>query len=379
MFFSIFFPIYFLLNAYIFFRGFAALPGRRWWVIGLKILFVLLAVSFPFLHSLEDKGSGVVFQVLTVVGSLWTAAMLYFFLIVLFSDIVRIVDYFAHIIPERIKKSRALSAPTLFFGSIALVSVIIFSGWLNTLFVRVENVEVSLANLPKVNNPTTIVFAADLHISATTREEKVSSFVDSINAQHPDVILLGGDLVEGSVDGLGRFSSILAGLKAPLGVFAVFGNHEFHGDQEKTGAFMRSAGIRELRNEVVTLPGRVNIVGLDDPGSMHAEVKVSPLLPGLLKKRDASLPTILLYHRPVNLEAYAAYPIDLMLAGHTHHGQLFPITLVTDLVYEVSYGYKKIGPMRLYVTSGLGTWGPPVRVLTHPEIVRVTLVNHGEN
>jgi hypothetical protein len=87
------------------------------------------------------------------------------------------------------------------------------------------------------------------------------------------------------------------------------------------------------------------------------------------------LPTILLTHRPVDLEIYAAAGVDLMLAGHSHHGQIFPATIITDFVYTVSHGYARVGPMQVYVTSGLGTWGPPVRILTHPEVVAITLVN----
>jgi predicted MPP superfamily phosphohydrolase len=140
---------------------------------------------------------------------------------------------------------------------------------------------------------------------------------------------------------------------------------------------MRSAGITVLRDDLVTIPGVVNIVGLDYHRTIgNTGAKAAPLSE-ILKRRDPRLPTILLYHAPVNLEEYAALPIDLMLSGHSHHGQFFPLTLVTDLVYEVSYGYGKIGSMNLYVTSGLGTWGPPVRILTHPEIVRITLVNGG--
>jgi uncharacterized protein len=121
----------------------------------------------------------------------------------------------------------------------------------------------------------------------------------------------------------------------------------------------------------VTIPGVVTIVGLDDPRSGDKSTTVPDLMAG----RDPGVPTILLTHRPVDLEKYAAEGFDLMLAGHSHHGQFFPLTIVTDFVYTVSYGQARIGPMQVYVTSGLGTWGPPVRIFTHPEIVKITLLN----
>ncbi len=177
--------------------------------------------------------------------------------------------------------------------------------------------------------------------------------------------------MEGSVAGLGSTTGVLSRLHAPLGVYAVMGNHEYHGGADRAEAFMESAGITVLRDEVVTVGGIVNIIGLDDPRAGNRKVPVTDLI----ARCDPSLPTILLVHRPVDLEEYAANGIDLVLAGHSHHGQFFPLTIITDLVYTVSYGYAKIGPMQVYVTSGLGTWGPPVRILTHPEVVRITLEN----
>ncbi len=371
MFFVRFLVIYVLINAYIFFRGFAAVKGSGQWVIGLKLLFVALAVGFPLMHSLEDVLYGPVWNVLNVVGSLWVVAMVYFFLITLLSDAVRLIDRLTPVIPARVRKHRRFTGTNFFFGSIALVVLIVFFGWLNTRFIRVQPVTAALAKLPKAHNPTTIVFASDLHVGPTVPESRVEAFVEAINAENPDIILLGGDLVEGSVDGLGRAGGILSRLRAPLGVYAVPGNHEYHGGGETSLRFIESAGIRVLRDEAVTIPGIATLVGLDDARSRNTRVPLA----GLLAGRDPELPTILLAHRPVDLEIYAAAGVDLMLAGHSHHGQIFPATIITDFVYTVSYGSGRIGPMQVYVTSGLGTWGPPVRILTHPEVVRITLVH----
>jgi predicted MPP superfamily phosphohydrolase len=371
MFLSSFLAIYVLMNAYIYFRGFSALSGEGKWVIGLKVLFVALVVAFPLMHELEDSLRGPLWNAANLIGSFWVVGMVYFFLIALLVDIARLIDRLVHFIPARIKDNRRQAGRTVFFGSVAIVIIIVFSGWLNTRFVRVENLQIDLARLPKAHNPTTVVFASDFHIGPSTGEKQVKSFVDDINARKPDLILIGGDLVEGSVDGLGPVAGILSGLRAPLGVYSVLGNHEYHGGADKTERFMKSAGITVLRNRVVTFPGIVNLVGLDDPRSGLKDASVA----ALTASGDPSLPTILLTHRPIKLEEYAKDGVDLMLAGHSHHGQFFPLTLVTDLVYTVSYGYARIGPMQVYVTSGLGTWGPPVRVLTHPEIVKITLVN----
>lgn len=351
MFFSSFLAIYVLMNAYIYFRGFASLSGSRRWVIGLKCLFVALVVAFPVMHSLEDNRYGAAWDIANLIGSFWVVAMVYFFLITLLSDVVKLVDRFLPVIPARFKADRRLVGRVAFFGSIALVVLIIFFGWLNTRFIRVENVTVDLAKLPKAHNPTTVVFASDFHIGPNIHERQVQSFVEEINAANPDIILIGGDLVEGSVDGMDRMAEILARLHARRGVYAVLGNHEYHGGPEKTEAFMKSAGITVLRDRVVTFPGIVNLVGLDDPRSGDKKASVADLM----TTGDPTLPTILLTHRPINLEEYARDGVDLTLAGHSHHGQFFPLTIITDLVYTVSYGYARIGPMQVYVTGGLGT------------------------
>jgi predicted MPP superfamily phosphohydrolase len=369
MFFVTFLAVYVLINAYVYFRGFASLSETGWWVVCLKCLFAALAVAFPVMHALEDGRHGVFLTIADLIGSFWIVAMVYLFLIVLLSDIVKLADRVFPVIPARLKADPRRTGRAAFFGAVGLVILVVFFGWLNTRFVRQETITVGLPMLPKANNPTTVVFASDLHIGPTVHERRVETFVREINAAGPDIILLGGDLVEGSVAGLEPMAGILSRLHAPLGVYAVPGNHEYHGGADRAEAFMESAGITVLRDEVVTVPGIVNIIGLDDARAGNRKVSVADLI----ARCDPSLPTILLTHRPVDLEEYAADGIDLVLAGHSHHGQFFPLTIITDLVYTVSYGYARIGPMQVYVTSGLGTWGPPVRVLTHPEVVRITL------
>jgi hypothetical protein len=128
----------------------------------------------------------------------------------------------------------------------------------------------------------------------------------------------------------------------------------------------------------VTLPGLVNLIGLDDPADIRFGKKVEASVPALMKQGDPNLPTILMFHPPIRMKEYSGYGVDLMLSGHSHHGQMFPLNLITGMVYLVDYGYRRVGTMQVYVSSGLGTWGPPVRVFTHPEIVKITLVNGEE-
>jgi predicted MPP superfamily phosphohydrolase len=367
--------IYALINTYVYLRGFSALSGDGRWVISLKILFVAVVLAFPVSIFFRNTSYCQACNVLTIIGSFWVGAMLYFFLLAFLSEIVILIQSFVPLIPAKLKADRILFGRAVFFGSIVLVALILIMGWVNTLFIRVKPLEVALAQLDKANNPTTIVYVSDVHLGLIIHEKRLDAFVEKINAQHPDVIIFGGDLVDESVEGLDHMPEILAGLKAPRGVYAVLGNHEFYAGHEKAEAFMKSAGIRVLRDEVVTLPGLVNLVGLDDPTALRFGKKKEASVPELMKRSDPKLPTILLFHPPIRMKEYSAYGIDLMLSGHSHHGQLFPANLITRMVYLVDYGYRRVGPMQVYVSCGLGTWGPPVRVLTHPEIVKITLVS----
>jgi uncharacterized protein len=365
--------VYTLINTYIYFRGFGALSWEGRWVISLKVLFTALVLAFPISVFFRHTEYCRVCNALTIVGSVWMGAMLYFFLLAFLADIVRLVEHFVPLIPARLTADRVLWGRAVFFGSIGLVAVILVLGWVNTLIIRVRPLEVTLPALDKAHNPTTIVYVSDVHLGLIIHEKRLSAFVEKINAQKPDMILIGGDLLDESVEGLDHMPEILAGLKAPRGVYAVLGNHEFYAGHEKAEAFMKSAGIRVLRDEAVTLPGLVNLIGLDDPADPRFGKKKKPSVPALMKQGDPSLPTILMFHPPIRMKEYSGYGVDLMLSGHSHHGQMFPLNLITGMVYLVDYGYKRVGPMQVYVSSGLGTWGPPARVFTHPEIVRITL------
>jgi uncharacterized protein len=365
--------IYALINTYIYFRGFAALDGEGRWVISLKILFAAVVLAFPVSVFFRNTSYCQVCNVLTIVGSVWMGAMLYFFLIAFASDIVRLAQILVPLIPAKLTANRVFFGRIVFFGSIGLVAVILLLGWVNTLFLRVKPLDVALPTLSKAHNPTTIVYVSDVHLGLIIHERRLTAFVNKINEQKPDVILIGGDLLDESVEGLDHMPEILAGLKAPGGIYAVLGNHEFYAGHEKAERFMKSAGIRVLRDEAVMLPGLANLIGLDDPADIRFGKKVEASVPALMKQGDPNLPTILMFHPPIRMKEYSGYGVDLMLSGHSHHGQMFPLNLITEMVYLVDYGYRRVGTMQVYVSSGLGTWGPPVRVFTHPEIVRITL------
>ncbi|MDD5656602.1 MAG: metallophosphoesterase, partial [Elusimicrobia bacterium] len=235
---------------------------------------------------------------------------------------------------------------------------------------RVHDLELELANLPPELDGFTVVELSDIHLGLSLSPERFARIVERASALDADVIVLAGDILDAGMDGQAEAARIGAGLKARRGVFAVLGNHEFyHGAAESTRTF-QAMGARVLRGEVAVLPGGLQIAGVDDIRTARiSRTEVDRLLAGL----DPGRPSLFLSHQPLDFEVAAARGVGLMLSGHTHHGQIFPFGLVTRIFYRYVRGLFRREGSWLYVGAGAGHWGPPMRLLSRSEIVRVRL------
>ncbi len=213
-----------------------------------------------------------------------------------------------------------------------------------------------------------LAVASDFHLGSRTRPGFVEAFVNQVNGLGVDLLLLPGDVVEGGRRGAvaEAQATLLAGLRTRYGVFAALGNHEGYGGVPR--AFFQRAGIVLLADSVATIPGVCRLVGRRDG---HGPRRQS--LAALLSQTDASLPIFVLDHRPVDLALTAAEDVDLQVSGHTHHGQLFPLNLITGWLYDLSWGHRQLGRTHFIVTSGTQGWGPPVRTVGRSEIVVIEL------
>lgn len=189
-----------------------------------------------------------------------------------------------------------------------------------------------------------------------------------INEARPDVVLIAGDLIDMSLKPLWqeRMQDVLREVQAPLGIYMVPGNHEFISGIRATEEFIGRTPIRLLRDSIVTLPGGVQVVGRDDR-SNRRRLRADDLI----GRADASRPILVLDHQPYDdqLEQIAAGGADFTLCGHTHAGQVWPLSLVTGTIYRQDHGYGRWGRTQVYVSSGLGLWGPPFRIGTDSEMV----------
>jgi hypothetical protein len=213
-----------------------------------------------------------------------------------------------------------------------------------------------------------IAFASDFHLRKTTDRLFMERFIERVNAAKPDIVLIGGDVLEGDRQGgrLAEFEAQFSRLKPKYGVYGVPGNHDLRGPNART--FFDRAGIRLLQDEVEKIENTFYLVGRND-GRFGGRKSIDELL----RHCDQDLPVIVLDHRPIDLDNVSRSGADLLLSGHTHNGQLFPLNLLARRRYELSWGYKLKNRTHVFVTSGVQTWGPPVRTAGASEILIINV------
>jgi len=251
-----------------------------------------------------------------------------------------------------------------------------FGGYLN--FTSPEKTELNISiNKPqivegiKAENTLKIVCVSDVHIGYVINKRKLKRYVDSINAQKPDIIFIVGDLCDGAIEPMidQKVYEELMAIKSRLGTYVVTGNHEYiRGNKDVKVSYYEKSGLIVLEDSVALVNNSFYVIGRKDRRDKSRKETIE-----LVKGLDTNKPIILLDHQPYNLERSEEAGVDLHLSGHTHDGQFFPISLITNAVYEVSYGYKLKGKTHVYVTSGLGLWGPPIRLGTKSEFVVINM------
>ena len=215
---------------------------------------------------------------------------------------------------------------------------------------------------------------SDVHMGITIKENGVNKMVNSINKLNPDIVLFCGDIFDESTPTkLKEYSTeAFKNIKSKYGVYDITGNHEYSaGDLSETISYFEDANIKFLQDESIKIADSFYVVGRNDPANRRVTGQDVKPLEEILKDVDKSLPIIVLNHRPENLEEAETENVDLQLSGHTHKGQIFPGNLVTNYLNEKDYGHLKKDNFNLIVSSGYGTWGPPMRIGSKSEIVNI--------
>jgi predicted MPP superfamily phosphohydrolase len=229
-----------------------------------------------------------------------------------------------------------------------------------------------MQNLPAESDGTVIVAASDTHVGTLLGLPWLQDRVAQVQSLKPDIILLVGDIIEGDEASQRKLLPGLRGFSAPLGVWAVTGNHEYYAGVDRCVAVLEDAGIRVMRDRWAEVRPGLVIAGVDDLTSRRRTAKQKDLVSPALAGRPAGA-TILMSHTPWETQEAAHAGVGLMLSGHTHNGQIWPFTYMVKLVYPQIYGDYKVGDMTLIVGRGTGTWGPRMRLWNRSELLRITL------
>lgn len=375
LFFIIFFTVYTSLNYYVFIRGWQTIGNYPLVKIFYLILFVLIAYGYVFTKIFYKILPPLLYDIWLGIGAIWFAFLVYFILSLLLVDIIRFFDSKFLFLPEIFRSGNDSIKRYTALVVIAVVSIIVFLGNINKRNIEIRTLELTIPKGQSKLSELNVVMASDIHLSPIDGERLLTRIIDKMNSLNPDIVLLAGDIVDDKAEILEarEIGKSFYKLKSKYGVYTINGNHEFINGVEASVLYAEHLGIKTIRDNYIFIDSSFYIIGREDRSMPQFTGKQRKSLDEIISDIQKDYPSILLDHTPFNLEEAEKNNIHLQLSGHTHHGQIWPANLITKMIYEVSWGYKKKGNTHFYVSSGAGTWGPPVRTGSSSEIVNLKI------
>lgn len=348
----------------------AWLPGintAAYWTVFLVISFSYMIGRVPLPQALRPLG-----RLFKVIGSYYLACMEFAVIMLPLTDLLYGVLALA---------GANLSAFVTEAGTTLLVLLAVFLIWGSrnawSTVVRTHRLKVEKSIGTSV--PLTVAVASDLHLGNIVGNRHLRRMVREMNAMNPDIILLAGDVLDDSIEPFLRngMEQQLKQLKARYGVYAVLGNHEYYGGSiAQYTEVMHSVGIQVLQDEVVETSG-VYVVGRKDKTAEAMEAGGRLSVEALLEGLDRSKPILMMDHQPTGFGIASEAGVDVLLSGHTHRGQIAPNHWITRRLFELDWGYLLKNKLHVIVSSGYGTWGPPIRLASRSELIKLELVLEG--
>ena len=327
-----------------------------------KLLVVLLMVAsfllmFAGIFRSTDRMPMALATCVYEVGTSSIFILLYLFMTFLVLDLGRLF----RLIPRSFFYNNWLTTGGVF----CFMFIIFLYGYLH--YQKKYREEIHLTTEKRLERPVKIVMLSDMHIGYHNRRSELARWINLINREHPDLVLIAGDIIDGSMRPLveQKMHEEFQRIYAP--VYACLGNHEFYSGEPEAKQFYQKAGIHLLQDSCEVV-GDLCIIGRDDRTNIHRDS-----LGVIMKKADLSKYCILLDHQPYHLEQAERQHVDFQFSGHTHHGQVWPISWITESIYECAFGYHERGNTTYYVSSGMGIWGGKFRIGTRSEYVVVTI------
>lgn len=363
MFFAIFITIWVSVNAYVFWRA-SSVPAvarnvPRWAFVTAAIF---LALSYILARILYRVAPTFLVAPLELLGANWMGVVFLAFMALLAVDVVTAFGFFFREKVPALRGGALLAA-----GVLALVAI---AQALRPPVVR--EYEVRLEGLPPERDGTSLVLLSDLHLGTLLGKDWLEARIAQANGLAPDLVVLCGDILEGDSRREADFGPLLARFTAPLGAFAVTGNHEYYAGIEESVRILEGAGFTVLRDRSVEVRPGLVLAGVDDLTARRQFGQDGAPLQKALAGRPPGA-TILLSHTPWKADEAARAGVRLMLCGHTHAGQIWPFGYFAGIQYPLLEGRYDVGGMTVIVCRGTGTWGPRMRLFRPSELLRVTL------
>lgn len=373
LFLLIYFSIYGGVHLYAFLklkRGFAlGLPAY----LILAIFMILMVVAPIVVRISERHGYETLARGLAYIGFTWMGLIFIFISVSFFFDIYRLLHFLARMLTQRPLAGFTLSLRNFCTLAILFSFAVVIYGYFEALHIRTEHVTVKTSKIPEKIGRFRVVQISDVHLGLIVGRSRLKRILRQVKDSRPDILVSTGDLVDGQMDDLEALTDMFQNIPTTYGKFAITGNHEFYAGLDRALAFTEKAGFTMLRGEGITVSNLLNVAGVDDPARKRYGPDRAVSENALLEKMPREKFTLFLKHQPViNSESLGMF--DLQLSGHTHKGQIFPFNLVTKLFYRMHTGLSKVnGNALLYVSRGSGTWGPPVRFLSPPEVTVIDI------
>lgn len=382
-------PLYILINIYI----------VKWlikWtetcskIFKNKIIKYIVIITYIFFASSFITGFFFPYKKIKIIGNYFLGAIQYIVLIVVLEDLIRILLKKTKIVSEKILSSKITF---IISGSICILLTILLStyGVIHSKKIVYTDYNVNIDKITNIDN-LKISLVSDIHLGYNTHLSHIKKMVDMINNSNSDLVLIAGDIFDNNYEAIGNDEDIineLKRIKSKYGVYAVYGNHDidekilagftFNWDKSEVlidprmEEFLSKSNIKTLRDETILIDDSFYLIGRLDYHKYGIKINERKTIEELIKDIDIDKPIIVLDHEPYELNELSNNNVDLDLSGHTHNGQMFPSNILIKVIWDNPYGLLKVGNMTSIVTSGIGVYGPNMRVLTTAEVVNINV------
>ncbi len=370
----VFFLVFLSMHIYAYIRVFRPLLS----VNGRRVAFALFSLGFlsPFLWRYLDLNSNPQITYATALsGLLWMGFLLYLVVVALLFDLYRLLVYTLRRL-LKINPLPLLSKRTTAYWVLLLSTALSVYSYYETLNLRVEKYTIYTDKLPPQVKRLRIMHISDLHLGPVMGMDKIRLVMDVYEREKPDLVVSTGDLVDGNMKNKLYLADALSKMKPPLGKYAVLGNHEYYRGVQQAVGFTQKAGFRLLRGEGIYLKEyNLSIVGIDDDDCRFFKACVGTLSDKKLLKSFQKGFVLYLKHKP-RIEDGTEELFDLLLSGHTHGGVYYPVgKLILTKMFISDRGFHSLGNAYVYISKGVGTGGPPMRLFSPPDVAIIDLVN----